>query len=72
MAAVLDYDPETNRLSFTQYAAWPGGQCKFFVVHDRPNNMYCMLSNLVTNSQDLLSWGGRWPQSQVGPGNERR
>ena len=73
IAAVLDYDPETNRLNFTQYAAWPGGQCKFFVVHDQPNKMYWMLSNLVTNSQDLLGWGDRWPQSQHGPsGNERR
>ena len=72
-AAILDYDPETNRLSFTQYASWPGGQCKFFVIHDRRNHMYWMLSNLVTNSQDLLGWKDRWPQSQNGPpGNERR
>ena len=72
-AAVLDYDPAANRLSFTQFASWPGAQCKFFVIHDRPNDMYWMLSNLVTNSQDLLGWGDRWPQSQHGPsGNERR
>ena len=50
MAAVLDYDPETNRLRFTQFAAWPGGQHKFFIVHDRLSKMYWMLSNLVTNS----------------------
>ena len=32
-----------------------------------------MLSNLVTNSQDLLGWGDRWRKSQHGPpGNERR
>ena len=72
-AAVLDYEPEANRLSFTQYASWPGGQCKFFIIHDRRNETYWMLSNLVTNSQDLLGWGDRWPQSQHGPsGNERR
>ena len=72
-AAVLDYDPEENHLSFTQYASWPGAQCKFFIIHDMPTQMYWMLSNLVTNSQDLLGWGDRWPQSQHGPsGNERR
>ena len=73
VAAVLDYDPEMHLLSFTQFASWPGGQCKFFVVHDRPSRTYWMLSNLVTNSQDLLGWGDRWPKSQHGPsGNERR
>ena len=73
VAAVLDYDPEKHVLSFTQFASWPGGQCKFFVVHDRPSRTYWMLSNLVTNSQDLLGWGDRWPKSQHGPsGNERR
>ena len=73
VAAVLDYDPEMHLLSFTQFASWPGGQCKFFVVHDQPSRTYWMLSNLVTNSQDLLGWGDRWPKSQHGPsGNERR
>lgn len=72
-AAVLDYEPGSNRLSFTQFTSWPGGQCKFFVINDRPSNMYWMLSNLVTNSQDLMGWGDRWPKSQHGPtGNERR
>ena len=73
-AGVLDYDPDTNRLSFTQLASWPGGQCKFFVVHDQPNRMYWMLSNLVTNSQDLLGWGQRMRETGFygGPGNERR
>ena len=73
VAAVLDYDPEEHRLSFAQFASWPGGQCKFFVVDDRPSRTYWMLSNLVTNSQDLLGWRDRWPESQHGPsGNERR
>ena len=34
-----------------------------------------MLSNLVTNSQDLLGWGDRMRQTRSytgGPGNERR
>ena len=72
-AAVLDYDEDANELSFTQLTAWPGGQCKFFIIHDRESRMYWMLSNLVTNSQDLLGWGDRWRKSQHGPsGNERR
>ena len=58
IAAVLDYDEAANQLSFTQFTSWPGGQCKFFIIHDQPNRMYWMLSNLVTNSQDLLGWGG--------------
>jgi hypothetical protein len=74
VAAVLDYDVETNHLSFSQFASWPGAQCKFFVVQDRSNGMYWMLSNLVTNSQDLLGWGERLRETRFpgGPGNERR
>jgi hypothetical protein len=36
--------------------------------------MYWMLSNLVTNSQDLLGWGRRMRETGYsgGPGNERR
>ncbi len=74
IAGVLDYDPQAQRLDFTQFASWPGGQCKFFVVHDRPHAMYWMLGNLVTNSQDLLDWGERMRETGYhgGPGNERR
>ena len=74
IAAVLDFDPDDDRLSFTQFAAWPGGQCKFFVIQDQPSRMYWLLSNLVTNSQDLLGWGSRMRQTGYsgGPGNERR
>ncbi|MCL0099804.1 glycoside hydrolase [Dehalococcoidia bacterium] len=73
IAAVLDYDENINHLRFTQLTAWPGGQCKFFIIHDPENRMYWMLGNLVTNSQDLLQWGDRWRKSQHGPsGNERR
>ena len=74
VAAVMDYDEEARQLSFSQFASWPGAQCKFFIVHDRPNGMYWMLSNLVTNSQDLLGWGRRLRETRFpgGPGNERR
>ena len=74
VAAVFDYDPEAHQLSFTQFAAWPGAQCKFYVIHDHSASMYWMLSNLITNSQDLLGWGERMRESGYhgGPGNERR
>lgn len=74
MAAVLDYDPDADELSFTQFTSWPGGQCKFFIIHDQTWAMYWMLSNLVTNAQDLLGWGERMRDTRYwgGPGNERR
>ena len=74
IAGVLDYDPQADQLSFTQFTSWPGAQCKFFVVHDTAHAMYWMLSNLVTNSQDLLNWGERMRGTAYrgGPGNERR
>jgi len=73
IAAVLDYNEKTKKLTFTQFTAWPGGQCKFFIIHDQKNKFYWMVSNLVTNSQDLLGWGDKWRNSQHGPsGNERR
>ncbi len=74
LAAVLDYDEATNKLRFTQFAAWPGGQCKFFVINDQAHRMYWMLSNLAANSQDLLGWGDRIRETGFtgGPGNERR
>ena len=74
IAGVLDYDPQANRLSFTQFTSWPGAQVKFYVLHDRPQGMYWMLGNLVTNSQDLLGWGERMRETAYygGPGNERR
>ncbi len=74
LAAVLDYDEATNKLRFTQFAAWPGGQCKFLVIDDQTHRMYWMLSNLATNSQDILGWGDRIRETGFtgGPGNERR
>ena len=74
VAGVLDYDPEAHQMSFTQLTSWPGGQCKFFVIHDRDRSMYWMLGNLVTNSQDLLGWKERMRETGCpgGPGNERR
>ncbi len=74
IAALLDYDPDEDRLEFRQFVSWPGGQCKFFILHDQPNAMYWMLGNLATNSHDALGWGKRMRESGFmgGPGNERR
>ncbi len=74
VTGVLDYDPARHQLSFTQLTPWPGGQCKFFILHDAARAMYWMLSNLVTNSQDLLGWGKRMEETRYhgSPGNERR
>ena len=74
LAAVLDYDEHANELRFSQFTAWPGGQCKFFIINDEPHRMYWMLSNLATNSQDILGWGDRIWETEFtgGPGNERR
>jgi len=74
IASVLDYDEFANELRFTQFAAWPGGQCKFFIINDPVSRMYWMLSNLVTNSQDVLGWGEHMRETKYvgGPGNERR
>ncbi len=73
-AGVLDYDLPSGRLNFTQFASWPGAQCKFFIIHDMPHGTYWMLSNLVTNSQELL--GRADPVDQTAyrgsPANERR
>ena len=73
IAGALDYDPEANQLRFTQFTSWPGAQCKFFIIHDTTSNLYWMLGNLVTNSQDWLDWGSRLKTAyHSGPGNERR
>ena len=56
IAVVLDYDEAFNRIRFTQFMSWPGGQCKFFILNYQPNGAYRMLSNLATDSQDLLGW----------------
>ena len=64
VAAALEYDAAAGRLRFDQFVPWPGGQCKFFIIHDRPSGMYWMLGNLVTNSRDYLGWGERMEQAR--------
>ena len=73
IAGALDYDPQANQLRFTQFTSWPGGQCKFFLIHDPDSRMYWMLGNLVTNSQDWLDWGPKLEEAYHSSlGNERR
>ncbi len=74
IAGALEYDADENRLEFKQFVSWPGGQCKFYIIHDQPNAMYWLFANLATNSHDLLGWGDRMRESGFmgGPGNERR
>ena len=64
VAAALEFDAAAGRLRFDQFVPWPGGQCKFFIIHDRPSGMYWMLGNLVTNSRDYLGWGQRMEQAR--------
>lgn len=70
----LTDDGKDMNLKFTQFAALPGAQNKFFILHDNVSNLFWMLSNMPTDSQrffvdrdKLLSIG-----YHGGPGNERR
>ncbi|MCH2131093.1 MAG: hypothetical protein MK179_18275 [Pirellulaceae bacterium] len=76
ICAVCDLtdDGRDIQLEFTQFAALPGGQNKFFILHDEPSQLFWMLSNIPTDSQgyfykrdELLKIG-----FHGGPGNERR
>lgn len=76
MAAVFDLQDRKGELGigFTQLAALPGGQCKFFIVHDPQSNLYWMASNVPANSQGWVEYetaelaDGR----KTSPGNDRR
>ncbi|MCH2128912.1 MAG: glycoside hydrolase [Pirellulaceae bacterium] len=70
----LNDDGEELTLEFTQFAAIPGAQNKFFIMYDEPTQLFWMLSNMPTDSQgyfadrdELLKVG-----YHGGPGNERR
>jgi len=71
----LEDDGKELKLSFSQYAAIPGGQCKFYIDSDPVSKMFWMASNIPTDSQEMVhDWdklraGGRF---NGGPGNERR
>jgi len=75
MCAVCDIDDNGRDLShrFVQFHPMPGGQCKFYIIHDEATGLFWTPANLVTNSQDA-EWGKRLRAGgfHQGPGNERR
>ena len=70
----LTDDGETMELEFTQFAALPGAQNKFFIMYDEPTQLFWMLSNMPTDSQGYFA--DREKLLEIGyhggPGNERR
>ena len=76
ICAVCDLtdDGTDMKLEFTQFAALPGGQNKFFIMYDDVSKLFWMLSNTPTDSQGYF-----YERDQLlkigyhgGPGNERR
>ncbi len=53
IAAVFDAQDtgKTLKLEFSQFYAIPGGQCKFYIIHDAVSKLYWMASNLPVDSQ---------------------
>lgn len=76
LAAVCEIDDRNGALevSFCQFHALPGGQCKFFIMYDQVSQMFWMLSNIPTDSHDLYDRGQQLVDAGfvAGPGNERR
>ena len=72
MGVVFDIHDEDGelRLDFTQFSSIPGGQCKFFILYDEVTELFFMLTNLATDSQDAFKLCP--PSFNNGPGNERR
>jgi len=76
LAAVCELDDSRGdlRMNFCQFHPLPGGQCKFFILHDDRSKLFWMLSNIPTDSQDLYNRKKELIESGfvAGPGNERR
>jgi len=70
----LEDDGERLLLRAVQYYPIPGAQCKFFILYDPRTELFFMLSNLVTDSQDRFQNRDRLAAVGFmgGPGNERR
>lgn len=75
MSAVCDVDDDGENLThrFVQFHPMPGGQCKFYIIHDEVSNLFWTPANLPTNSQDP-TWGEQVKARgfHQAPGNERR
>ncbi len=65
---------DTFAVEFKQFHPLTGGQCKFFILHDDKSQMFWMLSNIPTDSQDLFDRAEQLVEKKfiAGPGNERR
>jgi hypothetical protein len=78
LAAVCEIDDAIGnskmQVEFKQFHPLPGGQCKFFIVFDEVSQLFWMLSNIPTDSQDLFERAGQLVEKKfiAGPGNERR
>lgn len=72
MGVVFDLHDDGGelRLDFTQFSPIPGGQGKFFVLYDQATELFFMLTNLVSDSQNAFNLCP--PEFHHGPGNERR
>ena len=70
----LDDDGGEMKLKFTQFAALPGAQTKFFILYDDVSKLFWMLSNTPTDSQGFFADRGQLLSIGYhgGPGNERR
>ncbi len=70
----LTDDGRDLKLEFTQFAALPGAQNKFFIMYDETGKLFWMLSNMPTDSQGFFA--DREKLLKIGyhggPGNERR
>jgi len=75
MCAVCDVKDDGKNLDcrFVQFHPMPGGQCKFFIIHDKVSDLFWSPVNLPTNTQDV-AWGKKLVAKgfRQTPGNERR
>lgn len=76
IAAAFDISVEDGRtsLSFTQFVALPGGQCKFHIIYDEVSKLFWMASNVPSNSQNWIDISAETASTSYlgGPGNDRR
>lgn len=49
----LEDDGKELKLSFAQFAAVPGGQCKFYIQFDPVSKLFWMASNIATDFRGL-------------------
>ncbi len=77
LAAVCDLSEDGGKmdLRFTQFYPMPGGQNKFFILHDEKSGLFWMTANLPADSQGVVFQWDRIRENKRfagGPGNDRR